>query len=111
MYDEAAISAEFRALAAEADQAFREIQLGARQASESERDTILVRSCVYGYLYERHFLESVPMLLNELHWLRHNGRPRPPRPPRNALSVPRFQQARDELLDGLIARFWRELTG
>jgi len=35
-----AISAEFRALAAEADQAFREIQLGVRPADESEHDTI-----------------------------------------------------------------------
>ena len=107
MYDEAAISAEFRALAAQADEEFRAIQHGPDPVNAPDRDAVLARSCVYGYLYARHFLESPEMLLNELRWLRQTNRPRPPRPPRNATSVARFQQVRDELLDSLIARFAR----
>src|SRR5436190_8014021 len=110
MYDEAATSAEFRALAAQADREFRDIQRGANPTGERDRDAVLARSCVYAYLYERHFLESARMLVNELRWLRHTGRPRPPRAPRNAVSVERFEQVRDDLLDALIARFSQEPT-
>jgi hypothetical protein len=111
MYDEAATSAEFRALAAQADQVFREFQRGVNPPGEWDRDAVLARSCVYAYLYERHFLESAQMLVDELRWLRRTGRPRPPRAPRNAVSVERFLEVRDELLDALLARFTRELAG
>lgn len=108
MYDEAAISAEFRQLATQADREFREFQRGADPARAPERDAILARSCVYGYLYARYFLESPELLLNELRWLRQTDRPRPPRAPRQPASVRRFRQFRDELLDALIARFENE---
>jgi len=102
VYDEAAISAEFRALAAQADQEFGELRQTAERAGRPEADDSLARSCVFGYLYDRYFLESPEMLLNELRWLKQTGRPHAPR---HALSIERFQKVRDELLDELILRF------
>ena len=96
MYDEARTSAGFREQAALADREYR---------SRPERDpgdAILARSCVYGYLYDRYFLESRELLLNELGWLRRGGKPKAPR---HAQSEAAFDQARDALLDELIARF------
>jgi len=100
MYDEAAISAEFRALAAQADKEFSELRRSPDPAADA--DEVLARSCVFGYLYDRYFLESTEMLLNELRWLKQTDRPHAPR---HALSIERFQQVRDSLLDQLIDRF------
>ena len=102
MYDEAAISAEFRALAAQADSEITDMERGAAPHDASNRDEILARSCVYGYLYDRHFLASQVQLLNELQWLRHTGRPRAPL---HVAPAEGFHQSRDSLLDRLIARF------
>jgi hypothetical protein len=95
MYDEAAISAWLREQAGLADREVREAR------SDAEEST-WARSCVYGYLYERYFLETRELLLNELRWLRKSGKPRAPR---QAKSAAAFESARDALLDELIARF------
>ena len=102
MHDEAAISAEFEALAGQADKEFTEFRRSADGSSDATADAILARSCVFGCLHNRHFLESREMLLNELRWLKQTDRPRAPR---HALSMERYQQARDGLLDELILRF------
>jgi hypothetical protein len=94
MYDEAAISAWLREQAALADQELR--------ATPTEAEPIMARSCVYGYLYDRYFLETPELLLNELRWLRKSGKPRAPR---HAQSAAAFDAARDALLSELIARF------
>ena len=96
MYDEGSISTWFREQAALADQEYR------AQSIDAESDSILARSCVYGYLYDRYFLESRELLLNELRWLRRGGKPRAPRYARSEES---YDAARDALLDALIARF------
>jgi hypothetical protein len=102
MHDEAALSAEFRVLAAEADDQLQEAAHHSGPSNGVDRDEILARSCVYGYLYDRHFLESQEKLLNELRWLKQTSRPRAPR---HAPSADRFQDFRDRLLDALIERF------
>jgi hypothetical protein len=65
-------------------------------------DELLARACVYGYLYDRHFLHSPELLLNELRWLKASRRPEPPG---NSLHPLRFCSHRDELLDVLANRF------
>jgi hypothetical protein len=99
MYEEAAISAEFRALAAQADNEFEDFRRGSNPALDG--DEILARSCVYGCLYDRYFLESAELLLNELRWLKQTGRPHAPS---HCASVARFQETREQLLDALITR-------
>jgi hypothetical protein len=99
MYDEAAVSAWFREEAARADREFRAAR------GRAEADAILARSCVFGYLYDRYFLENLELLVNELQWLRKGGKPRAPR---HALSVATFNAERDALLDALIRRFQQE---
>ena len=96
MYDEAATSAWFREQAELADQELRS------KGDSDEVESVLARSCVYGYLYDRYFLETRELLLNELRWLRKGGRPHAPR---HAQSVEAFDAARDALLGDLIARF------
>lgn len=100
MYDEQAISTEFRELAAQADADYQEFVRGT--TPHPDGDAILARSCVYGYLYERYFLETIDLLHNELRWLKRTGRPRAPK---HAVSTERFDASRDELLDALIERF------
>jgi hypothetical protein len=102
MYDEAALSAEFKVLAAKADDQLHEAAQPSGPSNGLDRDEALARSCVYGYLYDRHFLQSPEKLLNELHWLKQTSRPRAPR---HAPSAERFQDFRDRLLDALIDRF------
>ena len=99
MYDEGSVSDEFRALAEQADRDFQDFLHDPR---DRDGDAILARSCVYGYLYARYFLESNELLLNELRWLQRSGRPRAPA---HALSTRRFEQARDALIASLIDRF------
>lgn len=106
MYDEAAISAEFRALAAQADNDFEDFRRGANPALDG--DEILARSCVYGCLYDRYFLETPELLLNELRWLKQTGRPHAPR---HCASIERFQEAREQLLGTLIARLTAVSSG
>ena len=99
MYDEGSISQEFRALAEQADRDFQDFLHDPR---DHDGDAILARSCVYGYLYARYFLESSELLVNELRWLQRSGRPRAPA---HARSAERFEQARDALIASLIERF------
>jgi hypothetical protein len=100
MYDEQAISTEFRELAAQADADYQAFARGT--LADCDGDEILARSCVYGYLYERYFLETVELLRNELRWLRRTSRPQAPP---HAASMDRFNLCRDQLLDALIDRF------
>jgi hypothetical protein len=102
MHDEAALSAEFKVLAAEADDQLRALTRGSDAPNLDGHDETLARSCVYGYLYDRHFLQSAEKLLNELRWLRSTRRPRAPG---HAHSGERFDSCRDHLLDALIERF------
>ena len=92
MYDEATVSAWFREQAELADRQFR----------EDPQDSVLARSCVYSYLYDRYVLETSDLLVNELRWLRKGGKPRAPL---RTQSVESFNAARDALLDELISRF------
>jgi len=102
MYKEQEFSAWFREQATLADQEFK-----ARKGSPGA-EGILARSCVYGYLYERYFLETPELLLNELRWLRTQGKPGAPR---HAQSAESFNVARDALLDQLIERIAAEGGG
>jgi hypothetical protein len=103
-YNRNRISEEFRQEADLADAAFRAnlVDLSADPAAVRAHDELLARSCIYGYLYERHFLHSAELLLNELRWLRGTHRPEPPR---NAIHPERFSEARNRILDLLINRF------
>ena len=98
------VSEEFRQLADLADAVFRANlrNISADPAAVRAHDELLARSCVFGYLYDRHFLHSPELLLNELRWLRALHRPEAPA---NCIHPLRFQARRDELLDVLIARF------
>jgi len=98
------VSEEFRKLADLSDAVFRAnlSNISADPAAVRAHDELLARSCVFGYLYDRHFLHSPELLLNELRWLRALHRPDPPR---NCLHPLRFENHRDELLDMLIGRF------
>ena len=103
-YNRNRVSEEFRQEADLADAAFRAnlVNLSADPAAVRAHDELLARSCIYGYLYERHFLHSAELLLNELRWLRGTHRPEPPR---NAMHPERFSEARNRILDLLINRF------
>jgi hypothetical protein len=107
-YNRNRVSEEFRQLADLADAAFRAnlSNLSADPTAVRAHDELLSRACVYGYLYDRHFLQSPEMLLNELRWLRGTHRPEPPR---NAIHPQRFSDCRNELLDMLVARFQNDL--
>ena len=103
-YNRNRVSEEFRKAADLADAAFRAnlVNLSADPGGVSAHDELLARSCVFGYLYDRHFLHSAEMLLNELRWLRALRRPEPPR---HAIHAERFAEQRDRILDTLISRF------
>jgi hypothetical protein len=98
------VSDEFRQLADLADAMFRANlrNVSADPAAIDAHDELLARSCVYGYLYDRHFLQSPELLLNELRWLRSTHRPEAPR---HALHPERFASHRSALLELLIGRF------
>jgi hypothetical protein len=103
-YNRNRVSDEFRQEADLADAAFRAnlVNLSADPAAVRAHDELLARSCVYGYLYDRHFLHSAELLLNELRWLRGTHRPEPPR---NSIHPECFSAARDRILDLLAIRF------
>jgi len=87
-----------------ADAAFRANlrNISADTGAVRAHDELLARACVFGYLYDRHFLHSPELLLNELRWLKASQRPDPPG---NCLHPPRFRAHRDALLDTLVLRF------
>jgi len=87
-----------------ADAAFRANlrNISADPAAMQAHDELLARACVYGYLYDRHFLHSPELLLNELRWLKASRRPEPPG---NSLHPLRFTAHRDLLIDTLVQRF------
>ena len=98
------VSEEFRQLADLADAAFRANlrNISADPAAVRVHDELLARSCVFGYLYDRHFLHSAELLLNELRWLKAMHRPEAPA---NSLHPLRFEEHRDAQLETLIRRF------
>ena len=98
------VSEEFRQLADLADAAFRANlrNISADPAAVRVHDELLARSCVFGYLYDRHFLHSAELLLNELRWLRAMRRPEAPS---HSIHPLRFEEYRDAQLDMLIRRF------
>ena len=102
------VSEEFRQMADLADAAFRANlrNISADPSAVRAHDELLARSCVFGYLYDRHFLHSPELLLNELRWLKALHRPEAPR---NTIHPLRFEAYRDELLDMLIGRFQSSL--
>jgi hypothetical protein len=87
-----------------ADAAFRANlrNISADPAAVRVHDELLARSCVFGYLYDRHFLHSAELLLNELRWLRAMRRPEAPS---HSIHPLRFEEHRDAQLDMLIRRF------
>jgi len=91
-----------------ADAAFRANlrNISADPGAVGAHDELLASACVYGYLYDRHFLHSPELLLNELRWLRATGRPEPPG---NCLHPLRFRGLRDALLETLVLRFQNDL--
>ena len=103
-YNRERVSEEFRQLADLADAAFRANlrNISADPAAVGAHDELLAQACVYGYLYDRHFLHSPELLLNELRWLKASQRPEPPG---NSLHPPRFRAHRDVLIDTLVLRF------
>jgi hypothetical protein len=103
-YNRERVSEEFRQLADLADAVFRANlrNLSADPGAVRAHDELLARSCVFGYLYDRHFLFSPELLLNELRWLKAVGRPEPPG---NSLHPHLFVAHRDGLLDMLVLRF------
>ena len=107
-YNRERVSEEFRHSADLADAAFRANlrNISADPAAVRAHDELLARACVFGYLYDRHFLHSPELLLNELRWLRATHRPEPPG---NSLHPLRFSELRDSLLETLVQRFQNEL--
>lgn len=103
-YHKDRVSEEFRQLADLADARFRANlrTRGQDPAAVAAHDELLAHACVYGYLYDRHFLSSPDKLLNELRWLRSGNRPEAPR---HCVHPARFDEQRTALLDLLIARF------
>jgi hypothetical protein len=98
------VSEEFRQLADLADAAFRANlrNISADPAAVRMHDELLARACVFGYLYDRHFLHSPELLLNELRWLRAMRRPEAPS---HCIHPSRFEAHRDAQLDMLVQRF------
>ena len=102
------VSEEFRQLADLADAVFRANlrNISADPAAVRAHDELLARSCVFGYLYDRHFLHSPELLLNELRWLQACRRPEAPA---NSIHPLRFETYRDDLLEMLVRRFQADL--
>jgi len=103
-YNRERVSEEFRQMADLADAAFRANlrNISADPMAVRAHDELLAHACVYGYLYDRHFLHSPELLLNELRWLRSSQRPVAPG---NSLHPLRFSAHRDVLIDTLVQRF------
>ena len=103
-YNRERVSEEFRQLADLADAAFRANlrNISADPGAVRAHDELLARACLFGYLYDRHFLHSPELLLNELRWLKASRRPEAPG---NSLHPLNFSRYRDEVLDELVLRF------
>jgi hypothetical protein len=103
-YNRERVSEEFRQLADLADAAFRANlrNISADPGAVRAHDELLARACLFGYLYDRHFLHSPELLLNELRWLKASRRPEAPG---NSLHPLNFARYRDEVLEELVLRF------
>ena len=69
-YNRDRVSDEFRLLADQTDAKFRTNlrKLASHPEAVRTHDELLAHSCVYGYLYDRHFLHNPELLLN-VHYL------------------------------------------
>ena len=105
-YDHDRVSQEFKRAADLAGSLYRSnVENAARDVSAAaSQDEFLARLCVYGYLYDRHFLQTRDLLLAELRWLLATDRPNTPR---TAINSRVYDAHRSALLKMLIARFQR----
>jgi hypothetical protein len=103
-YQHDRISEEFKQLADLAGALYRaNLEDSKRDSSAATaHDELLARLSVYGYLYDRHFVQTRELLLAELRWLLATNRPITPR---QALSPHVFEAHRSALLKMLIRRF------
>jgi len=106
IYDHDQVSSGFKQLADLAGALYRDNVETASQdpCSALLHDEFLARLCVYGYLYDRHFLQTRELLLAELRWLLATDRPHTPR---TAINPRIYEAHRSALLKMLIARFQR----
>ena len=104
VYDHDKVSSGFKQLADLAGALYRaNIERSALDpAAAVLHDELLARLCVYGYLYDRHFLQTRDLLLAELRWLLATDRPNTPR---TAINPRVYEEHRSALLKMLIARF------
>ena len=107
-YNRDRVSDEFRLLADQTDAKFRTNlrKLASHPEAVRTHDELLAHSCVYGYLYDRHFLHNPELLLNELRWLRAT---QCTESPRHAIHPARYLAHRQELLELLVRRFQNAL--
>lgn len=105
-YDHGQVSNEFKHLAELAGALYRaNVDSAARgPGSAVANDEFLARLSLYGYLYDRHFLQTRDLLLAELRWLLATGRPIAPG---QVIDRHVFEEHRDTLLRMLVARFHR----
>jgi hypothetical protein len=103
-YDHEKVSEEFKQLAELAGALYRANVDSAAQGPGSARahDELLARLSLYGYLYDRHFLQTRELLLAELRWLLATRRPVAPG---QAMDIGVFDEHRNTLLRMLISRF------
>jgi hypothetical protein len=103
-YDHDKVSEEFKQLADLAGALYRANLEDSRRDSSAANahDELLARLCVYGYLYDRHFVQTRQALLAELRWLLATRRPITPH---QAIDPEVFDAYRGALLKMLIRRF------
>jgi len=103
-YDHEKVSEGFKQLADLAGALYRaNVENASRDPEAALRhDEFLARLCVYGYLYDRHFLQTRDLLLAELRWLLATDRPNTPR---TAIKPKVYEAHRSALLKMLIERF------
>jgi hypothetical protein len=103
-YQHGRISEEFKQLADLAGALYRANLRDSRRdpSAATAHDELLARLCVYGYLYDRHFVQTRELLLAELRWLLATARPMTPR---QAIRPEVFEAHRSSLLKMLIRRF------
>ena len=104
IYDHDKVSQGFKQLADLAGALYRaNIEEASRDPGAAIlHDEFLARLCVYGYLYDRHFLQTRDLLLAELRWLLATDRPNTPR---TAIDAQVYEAHRSALLKMLIERF------
>ena len=103
-YDHDKVSEEFKQQADLAGALYRANveSAGRGPGSAIAHDELLARLGLYGYLYDRHFLQTRELLLAELRWLLATRRPGAPG---QVIDLRVFDEHRNTLLRMLISRF------